>query len=134
MYSFTILYYFLTHYLSLSHTQHYKKKNTKIINARITVTLHICTVIVTIVHLYIILHLPMWIFFGSKCAYLNTFSILHYFTFTDASALIGLRATTSVHAFYTSIFTLKIYFFYFTPSLLQNTHISSSILTSLLLK
>ena len=30
----------------------------------------------------------------------------------------ALRATTSVHVFYTSIFTLKTYFFYFTHSLL----------------
>ena len=76
---------------SLSHIPNTTQKNTKIINARVTVTVHICMVIVTIVHLCIILHLLMWIFFGSKCAYLNTFSILHYFTFTDASALIGLR-------------------------------------------
>jgi len=31
----------------------------------------------------------------SKCAYLNTFSILHYFTFTNASALTRLKSTIS---------------------------------------
>ena len=40
----------------------------------------------------------------------------------------GLRATTSVHANFLSILQEKTYFFYFTHSLLQNTHISLSIL------
>ena len=44
---------------SLSHIPNTTKKNTKIINARVIVTVHICTIIVTIVHLCIILHLLM---------------------------------------------------------------------------
>ena len=71
-----IFYYFLTHYPSLSPNTT-KKKNTKILNARATVTMHICTVIVALVHLCTILHPLMWVFFLSKCAYLNIFSILH---------------------------------------------------------
>ena len=33
-----------------------EKKNTKILNVNVTITMHICTVIVTLVHLYTILH------------------------------------------------------------------------------
>ena len=88
IHSFTIFYYFLTHYPSLSHTQHYQK-DTKILYARATIFVHICTVTVALVHLCIILYPLMWVFFWSKCAYLNIFSILHYFTLTDVSALIA---------------------------------------------
>ena len=40
-----------------------EKKNTKILNVNVTVTMHICTVIVTLVHLYTILHPLKWVFF-----------------------------------------------------------------------
>ena len=76
---FIILQIFLLfpHSLPISLTQHYQKKNTKILNAQATVTMHIYTVIVALVHLCTILHPLMWVFFWSKCAYLNIFSILH---------------------------------------------------------
>ena len=60
--------------------------------------------------------------------------IAKWFDFLPLHGHTPLRATTSVHVFYTSIFTLKVYFFYFTHSLLQNTHISSSILSPPLFK
>ena len=44
-----------------------REKITKILNASATLTVHICTVIVAIVHLCTILHPLMWVFFGSKC-------------------------------------------------------------------
>ena len=75
--------------LSLSHTQYYQK-NTIIFYARTTVTMHIYTITIVLVHLCTILHSLIWVFFFffiSKCAYLNTFSILHYFSLTNASAL-----------------------------------------------
>ena len=53
---FTIFYYFLTHYSSLSHTQHYQKKNTKILYAQSIVTVHICTATITLIHLCTILY------------------------------------------------------------------------------
>ena len=47
-------------------------KNNKILNARATVIVHICTDTVAVVHLCTLLHLLMWVFFffffwGSKC-------------------------------------------------------------------
>ena len=39
----------------------------KILNARAAITVHICTVIVAIVHLCTILHPLMWVFFWLKC-------------------------------------------------------------------
>ena len=44
-----------------------EKKKHKIIDRRVTVTVHICTVIITIVHKCINLHPLMWMFFYSKC-------------------------------------------------------------------
>ena len=44
-----------------------REKITKILNASATLTVHICTVTVAIVHLCTILHPLMWVFFGSKC-------------------------------------------------------------------
>ena len=81
--NFIIISSLITH---LSHPTLPKKKNTKILNARATVTMHICTVTVALVHLCTILHPLMWVFFCSKCAYLNIF---FYFAHTDASALKG---------------------------------------------
>ena len=43
-----IIFYFLTHYFSLSQIQH--SKNTKILNTRVTVIVHIYTVIIALVH------------------------------------------------------------------------------------
>ena len=43
-----------------------EKKNTKILNVNVTVTMHICTVIVTLVHLYTILHPLKWVFFDQN--------------------------------------------------------------------
>ena len=39
----------------------------KIMYRRVTVTMHIYTVTVALVHLCTILHLLMWVFFWSKC-------------------------------------------------------------------
>ena len=44
-----------------------KKKTNKIINASATITVHICTVTVVILHKYTILHQLIWVFFCSKC-------------------------------------------------------------------
>ena len=38
----------------------------KIINAHATITVHICTVTVAIVHEYTIMHKLMWVFFFSQ--------------------------------------------------------------------
>ena len=61
------------HSLPISLTQHYQKKNTKILNARAIVTMHICTVIVALVHLCTILHPLMWVFFFIKMCKMNYF-------------------------------------------------------------
>ena len=45
----------------------------------------------------------------------------------DANVL-GVRVTTSIHSNFLSILQEKTYFFYFTYQLLQNAHISLSIL------
>ena len=44
-----------------------ERKKYKIINRRGTVIMHICTVIVAIVHKCTFLHPLMWVFFYSKC-------------------------------------------------------------------
>ena len=44
-----------------------REKINKIINASATVTVHICTVTVAMVHLCTFLHPLMWVFFWSKC-------------------------------------------------------------------
>ena len=41
----------------------------------------------------------MWVFFGSKYAYLNTFSILHYFTLSDASVLMGFKVGSNIQLY-----------------------------------
>ena len=43
-----------------------REKNRKILNARDTVTVHICTVTVALVHLYTILQPLMWVFFFNQ--------------------------------------------------------------------
>ena len=43
-----------------------EKKINKIINASTTITVHICTITVAIVHLCTFLHLLMWVFFGQN--------------------------------------------------------------------
>lgn len=62
-------------------------------------------------------------------AFLSGFSD---FSSADFNFVFMVRAITSVSVFYTSIFTLKTYFFYFTRPFLQNSHINLSILSSLL--
>ena len=61
----------------------------KILNARATITVHICTVTVALVHLCTILHPLMFVFFCSKCIKSVTFSILQNFTHADIDALRG---------------------------------------------
>ena len=48
------------------HQRQEREKTNKIINASATVTVHICTVIVAIVHKCIILHPLMWVFFAQN--------------------------------------------------------------------
>ena len=43
-----------------------REKIIKILNAHVTVTVHICTVTIAIVHLCTILHLLMWVFFFTQ--------------------------------------------------------------------
>ena len=62
----------------------------KILNARVTVIVHICMVIVVCT----ILPLLMWVFFCSKCVKSVTLSTLQDFTHTDADAL---RCSTLVY-------------------------------------
>ena len=59
----------------------------KIINAHATVTVHIWTVTVAIVHKCRILHPMMWMFFGPKCVKGVTFSILQNFPQANVVAL-----------------------------------------------
>ena len=56
-----------------------KKKISKILNASAIVTVHICMVIVAIVHLCIILHPLMWVFFWVKMCKMKGF--LHFARF-----------------------------------------------------
>ena len=49
----------------------------KIINKNATVTVHICTVTVAIMHLYTIIYKLVWMVFCSNCVKLAPFSILH---------------------------------------------------------
>ena len=56
-----------------------------------TVTVHICTVTVAIVHKYTIMHKLVWVFFCSNCVKLATFSILYNYAQAD---VIALRAIT----------------------------------------
>ena len=64
-----------------------REKKCKIINARATVTMHICMVTVALVHKCKILHLLMWVFFLSKCVKWSVFSIVQDFASTDVDAL-----------------------------------------------
>ena len=64
-----------------------ERKKYKIINRSATVTVHICTVTVAIVHKCTILHPLMWVFFGPKCVKRLHFSILQKFTQSDVIAL-----------------------------------------------
>ena len=61
-----------------------REKIIKILNAHVTVTMHICTVTIAIVHLCTILHLLMWVFFLLKMCKISYF--LH-FAHTDEDAL-----------------------------------------------
>ena len=53
-----------------------EKKTNKIINASATITVHICTVTVAIVHLCTFLHPLMWVFFWVKMCKMK--DILHF--------------------------------------------------------
>ena len=65
-----------------------REKIIKLLNASVTVTVHICTVSIVIVHKYTILHPLMWVFFWPKCVKWVIFSILQNFTQADGVALI----------------------------------------------
>ena len=64
-----------------------RTETNKIINAHATVTVHICTVTVAIVHKYTIMHKLVWVFFCSNCVKLTTFFILHNYAQADVIAL-----------------------------------------------
>ena len=77
-----------------------ERKNSKI-NARDTVTVHICMVTVALVHLCTILQPLIWVFFFfflffcfflSKCVIWSVFCILKDFVSTDADALRACKA------------------------------------------
>ena len=71
----------------LRHKEKERKKTNKKINGSATVTVHICTVTVAIVHKCIILHPLMWVFFGPKCVKRLHFSILQNYPPADVIAL-----------------------------------------------
>ena len=75
------------------------RKNCKILNTKATVTVHICTVAIALVHKYTLLHPLMWVFFGSKYVKYSVFSIMQDFTSTDVNALISTHymSNKSVH-------------------------------------
>ena len=64
-----------------------REKKYKIIKRSATVTVHICTVTVAIVHKCTILHPLMWVFFGPKCVKRLPFSILQKFIQSDVIVL-----------------------------------------------
>ena len=61
--------------------------NIKILNGSATMTVHIRTVTVAIVHKCTIMHKLVWVFFSSNCVKSATFSILHNYTQADVIAL-----------------------------------------------
>ena len=64
-----------------------EKKTNKIMNTHAIVTVHICTIVIAIVHKCTILHSLMWMFFGLKCIKRLPFFILQKFTQSDIIAL-----------------------------------------------
>ena len=62
-------------------------RNIKILNGSATVTVHICTVTVAIVHKCTIMHKLVWVFFSSNCVKSATFFILHNYAQADVIAL-----------------------------------------------
>ena len=69
----------------------------KILNASATVTMHICTITVVIVHLCTILHPLMWVFFWPKCVKWRDFCILKDFASTDVNALKHVKCSHLSH-------------------------------------
>ena len=53
-----------------------REKINKIINASTTITVHICTITIAIVHLCTFLHILMWVFFWVKMCKMK--DILHF--------------------------------------------------------
>ena len=68
-------------------------RNIKILNGSATVTVHICTVTVAIVHKCTIMHKLVWAFFSSNCVKSTTFSILHNYAQPDVIVLIVVDLT-----------------------------------------
>ena len=60
-----------------------REKIIKILNTHAIVTMHICTVIITMVYLYTSLHPLIWVIFFLNCVKLVTFSILHIYAQAD---------------------------------------------------
>ena len=66
--------------------------------------------------------------------YLNKKSFVGLRSLPFEVVYLHIADVTSISVIYTSIFTLKTYFFYFTLPFLQNTHINLSILSPRLFK
>ena len=64
-----------------------REKTNKIINRSATVTVHICTVTVAIVHKCTILHPLMWVFFEPNRVKGLPFSILQNYPLADVKSL-----------------------------------------------
>ena len=69
----------------------------KIINTHATVTMHICTVTVAIMHKCTIMHKLVWVFFYSNCVKLITFSILHNYAQADVIAFTTKKDANASH-------------------------------------
>ena len=78
-YSFFYNFLLFPHSLPLSLTDPTLPKNTKILNARVTVTVHICTSYCSTYAFIHNLHPLMWVFFCSKCVKRTSFCILQDF-------------------------------------------------------
>ena len=75
-----------------------REKTINILYAHATVTVHICTVTIVIVHFYTSLHPLMCVFFCSNCVKWAPFSILHNFTSTDVIALRSRKGRQGVNS------------------------------------
>ena len=94
----------------------------KITNAHATVTVHICTVIVAIVHKCTIMHKLVWgCFFCSNCVKVVSYSILHNYAQTDVIALIVHRVN-NFFILYFSLSSLHLTLFSFLSPLTVTVH------------
>ena len=64
-----------------------EKKIIKILNASVTVTMHICTITIANVQISTLLEALMWSIFEAKCVKFVSFYIIEDFASTDVDAL-----------------------------------------------